>query len=355
MWTNENRADSDDAPEVQVADQPYTEIGRGLPSEADIGMMIRIAREHITRDRKKMIDTAKQVGGLLGEDGFYRFPAGGNTIEDGSIDLAQALAQEWGGILYEVQIIDAKPLPHGGQRVHLRARVVDLVTIVFVSTDQVISTSQPPGKFAKKPDQIERWNTMQVQSAASKIMRNAINRILPDWFKKAGLDAAMAVADNEALGTKDGKRRTLPEARAGAVEQFAKAGIMKAELESYVGQPFDLWAVPQIHQLMVLYRDLANGRTSIEAFRASLGEREPVQTNGNGKQANGSGARQTASATNALGLPARTAGQTVDEAMKASGAGEQQREPVAADPKPADDEQQQSLGAEQPSSKAKAR
>jgi hypothetical protein len=55
-------------------------------------------------DAKAMQDRARRVGALCGGDGFYRFPAGGSTVEGPTVRLAKALAIEWGAVAFGVEI-----------------------------------------------------------------------------------------------------------------------------------------------------------------------------------------------------------------------------------------------------------
>jgi len=330
-------ARGDGEPEILSASD--SRIGNiPVPDEGStLSMMVRAARD-LQRDPKKLIDRAKQIGGLLGKKGFYRFPAGGKNIQGESIHLAQALAQEWGGIVYQTRIVSADTLGGGGMRVHLRSSVADMAALVCAEVDQMIATAPPPGKFAKDHEQRERWNGMQIQNASSKVVRNAILDVLPKWFTQPAFNAAMAMADTAALGkypkghTKEGQPKSLADAREDAVSALAERGCKREELELYLDQPFDMWAAPQIGTLRDLYADLKSSTISIEAWRAALAEKQTSKPNGNGGGASKS----------ALGLPAKT-GQTVDDAMK--GSVEPQRETVPAG-------EQQSLGTE---TKPKAR
>jgi len=287
-----------------------------VPEDGTMLATLVTAARSLKRDPKQLIERAKQIGGLLGSKGFYRFPMGdGGIVEGESVHLAQALAQEWGGMLYETVIVRAEPLASGGQRVHLRSTVADMVALVVAKVDHVITTSPPPGKFAKKHDQRERWHGMQIQSAGSKVERNAILDVLPKWFTQPGFEAAKAIANARVLGkNKDGTARTLAQARAAAIESLTPMGCTKEELEKYIGQPYEMWAVPQISQLRDLYADLHRGSISIEAWRASLFD-EP--------QTAAAGPRR-----NALGLPASNGSGVDDAAFKA--ATEQKGEPEAA-------------------------
>lgn len=280
MWDEETN-------DLAVIDEPGTlataptpALGRVADDTSPLALMVQAA-QRITRDVPSLLAQAKQIGGLLGSGGFYRFPAGDGTVEGASIDLAQALAQAWGGIAYQVRILHVETLSTGGRKVHLRATVTDLKTLVAAEVDQVVSTSAPPGKFARKPDQAERWHTMQTQSAASKIVRNAILRVLPAWYVDAALTAAR---DADARSATAGK--SLPEARATALAYLKTQGLTQAELEAYTTQPIDLWAAPQLAQLRDLSADLKAARVSVEQVRASLKE-EPAPKATTGRAALG--------------------------------------------------------------------
>lgn len=277
MWTE---TDISDDTEIATAEHaPMARINQQIaPREGTaLELMVATAQQAITRVPKEMIGAAKQIGGLLGADGFYRFPAGGTTVEGVSIDLAQALAQQWGGIAYQVRILSVEMLAGGGRKVHLRATVTDLKSLVAAEVDQVVTTASPPGKFAAKAEQAERWHAMQTQSAASKIVRNAILRVLPAWYVNAAFAAARAVADSAATGGK-----TLPEARNAAIGLLSALGFTRAEMEAYTGQPLDLWAAPQLHQLRELHDSVKSARTSIEQVRASLAESSAPAATGKG-------------------------------------------------------------------------
>jgi hypothetical protein len=286
MWDENGEIDTMGEPNAVPV--PVT-VGAARDDGGMLGMMVQAAQS-LVRDQGKLIARAKQVGGLLGKSGFYSFPAGGSTIEGPSIDMAQALVQDWGGVTFQVRILSCENLASGGQRVHLRASVADLKSIVFSEFDQVVTTAPAPGKFAQKIEQRERWNTMQVQSAASKIVRNAILRVLPAWYVDAAFNAALEADSARALNGK-----TIPEAREAATDALASLGCTLAELESYLGQPRDMWAVPQLSTLRELFAALKSGAVSLEAWRCDLSAKAPVA----------SGQRS------ALGLPARMNAQPV--------------------------------------------
>lgn len=301
----------------QFQELPATSLGfvQGGEDGGLMGMLVQAAQS-IQRDPAKLIERAKFVGSLLAKKGFYQFPMGGENIEGESIGLAQALAQEWGGILYQVRIINIEKRADGGQTVHLRASVGDLKSLVCANLDQVVAVAAPPGKFAKKPDQVERWNMMQVQNASSRIVRNAILRVLPKWYVQPALDAAKAAVSHAILG-----KKPIQEVRAEAIEHLGKFGCRKEELEAYVGQVSDLWAVPQVSELLTLFHALKSGAQSVEAWRAGLPAKAEANAAAQGApQADPSGTTRRAT----LGLPAQSSSVPLD-----LGAPPKKEEPVA--------------------------
>jgi hypothetical protein len=280
-----------------------TEIRDMVPEDGSVFAMIVHQARSIVRDQKKLIDAAVRIGGWLGKKGFYRFPAGNKTVEGESVHLAQALAQEWGGIVYQTRIVRVEPLAGGTQRVHLRSSVADLVKLVCAEIDHVVTTSRPPGKYANDPEQAERWISMQTQNASSKVVRNCILDVLPKWYTNPALQAAKDMADAKALGwNKDKTPRTLAQARDAAIESLQDFGCKLEELEQHVDLPKGMWATPQIDSLRELWGDMKHGRVSVEAWRHGLNEPEPTNQQ-----------QQQQPGRSRLGLPAATGAKTLSE------------------------------------------
>lgn len=230
--------------------------------DTPLGAMMGYAQA-LVRDPAKLIARARQVGGLLAKKGFYQFGFGGKQVSGASVVLAQALAQEWGGVTTQVKILRTEHLSGGGRRIHFRATTTDMKMLVAAQIEAEATTVAPPGRFAEDPEQSERWHSMQTQKASSTIVRNAILDILPAWYVDAGKNAAIAAEEEQATGGKP-----LPEARIGALTALGAIGITQAEAEAYVGEPLDLWAAPQLSLLRDLYGNISKARMSVEQFRA---------------------------------------------------------------------------------------
>lgn len=251
-----------------------THLGHASGSNAsgiDFRPLVELAAA-LPRDEKHLLKRAAWIGSLMGERAYYSFPAGGQRITGPSIALAEALAGEWGGIAHEVNIVDAQPLASGGQRIHLRARAIDLKRVVIGVADAVTTTAPPPGKFARKSDQVERWHSMQIQSAASKIKRNALLDVLPAWFVDGAMRAAL---DHDAQQVLRG--RSPQQAAEDTVQHFSGKGFSRSDLESIVGRPSALWTVNELQELRQVWRDIESGRATRESLMAEATTPAPVR------------------------------------------------------------------------------
>jgi hypothetical protein len=204
-------------------------------------------------DAASMQARAKRVGALCGSDGFYRFPAGGSTIEGPTVRLAKALANEWGSVAFGVEIDRVE-----GNRVYLTGVCIDLVNIVVVRRSSTFVLSPAPGKFANKADQVARWEAMQVQSAGAKALRGAILDALPTWFVDPAYQAALDADRKNIL--REGQ--TIEGARDEAVKAFAGLKIKREQLEAFLGSPIVQWAPTDIATLRDVMRAIRQGETT---------------------------------------------------------------------------------------------
>ena len=276
-------SDRDNIYDAEYEEIPSPTAERGLPAgeiptsqplavlprpagASEYAAFLDVATTAPPRDEGAMLAAAKRIGELLGKSAFYSFPAGQGRIEGPSIDLAYALAQAWGRCVTRCMVTES-----AGNRVTLRGQFVDLLTIAIIERDYTATLTPAPGKFANKPDQVDRWRVMQEQSAISKAVRGAILGGLPAWYVDAAMRAAFAAAEGTALGGK-----TLGAAVADTLAHFATHEIGKADLEAWLGRPVDLWTSFDIGGLRELARDIKGGRVTVAMVRGSGGSAEPA-------------------------------------------------------------------------------
>ncbi len=263
-WYEQTKLDDrpiplDDHPELEPVGLATRSVGGPLAGRrSEYTELAELAAAAGPRDEKRLLQAAHRIGELLGKRAFYSFPTGDSTVSGPTIDLMDALAVAWGRVVSRVSILDSS-----GGRVHLRGHVIDLLTLTAVERDYVSALAPAPGKFAAKPDQAARWETMQLQSASSKAIRGALEHALPAWLVDEALRAARWSA---AQAVTEGK--ALPEVRAKAVELFAgEWKITREELEAWTQAPVELWTTAELGELRDLAAGLKAGEVAVEHVR----------------------------------------------------------------------------------------
>ena len=208
------------------------------------------------RDMKQLAHQAKVVGELLSTDAYYSWKQGGQHIEGATVALANALRTEYRALATSCDIVSDE-----GNKVHLRARAIDLVNGVYEERDFFMNRRPAPGKFARKPEERDRWDTLQMQVAQSKAIRNCILRILPAWMVNTAIRAAKDAASNSAL-----RGKPLDEVRDQVIKAFKDSGWSKDLLIEHAGQPVESWCLDEIVKLRELYRQVQLGEIQAPAL-----------------------------------------------------------------------------------------
>jgi hypothetical protein len=149
-----------------------------------------------------------------------------------------------------------------------------------------MSTLPPaPGKFGNKPDQVERWATMQLQASISKAERTTVEHFLPRWYVDTAMDAARRAMSAEILKDRDGKPITLEQGFALAIEAYGKRfGITLEQLEEYIGEARALWTLGDFAELRGLQGQLARGEVAVAKVfppkAATTAKTEPPKSEG---------------------------------------------------------------------------
>lgn len=258
-----------------VFDAPPAELPIVMPTmpaanSPEFAMVVEMARGKVARDENQLMRAAKRIGERLGARAIYSFPAGGSRIEGPTVHLIEALAQQYGHILYGTRIDSVD-----GDRVTIMGMCIDAITGVVACRPAIFTLSPAPAKFADKPDQAARWETMQVQNAISKATRGVLQHALPRWYVDAAFDAADEVR-KRGLELKPGQ--TLADAVTEAVKLFATKGIAQAGMESYVGAKRALWTISDLYTLREAWGALKAGTLAPAAFAVHGEAEEPARS-----------------------------------------------------------------------------
>lgn len=269
--------DQPSGPDIESGDGVNFTFGGAAPSGAaggsDFEAIVRLARDR-DRDMGEMRRAAKSIGQAIGSMGIgnngesralYAWTQGGSRIEGATIKLIQALAQKWGCMSTSTEFTDRR-----GNQVELQVTIIDLVSLNINRRPFYFEMAPAPGKYANKPDQKQRWMTMQMQSGISKCVRSALESVLPDWFVQTAIDAAKAVQQERVLTRTDeaGNRRTitLDEAADDATTAYREYfDVDLVTLEGHIGADRSMWTVTDIAGLRALFGKLKRGETTVAA------------------------------------------------------------------------------------------
>lgn len=268
-------------PEVEAGSRELVSLPNYTPSaqppqqvraSADLAAMLPPVPEG--RDYDGLMNAARRNGERIGSQwsaqgnnrAIYSFPAGGSRIEGATIWLIGALWQDYGHLLVDSEVTEERA--DGG--VKITTTVIDRINGTIYRRDHRYTLAPAPGKFANKVDQRSRWEAMQLQSAISKAERTTVEHFLPAWYVDAAKDAAYQAMGSKLLTKEvDGRRVTvsLGEALGEAVAAYKALGVSQAQLEARLGAERPLWALTDLSELRVLYRELKSGTVTIpQAF-----------------------------------------------------------------------------------------
>lgn len=133
------------------------------------------------RDCKEVVEKLLQEADQAGEDFFYAWGKGKNSIEGPSVNLALAAARCWGNCAVEIQ-----PVRDDAHAWYFTAVFVDLETGFTLartfrqSKQSVVSGNLDP----------ERKDDIRFQIGQSKAIRNVILNALPEWLLRQAREQA---------------------------------------------------------------------------------------------------------------------------------------------------------------------
>ena len=270
------------AVETVVIDTQRGALAVAAPQQRD-NVTPLLPRVPAGRDFGRLADQAKRIGERLGAvvtgDGsskaIYSFPAGQSRIEGPTVWLIGALWQEYGHVVVDCEIREER-----GGRVAISTTIVDRINGTAYRREHHTSLTPPPAKFARKADQVERWNTMQIQSAISKAERTTVQHFLPGWYVDIAVEAAREAFGRNVLGKNaDGSPRSLGQAIADALDAYARDfKVSQAQLEDYLSAERPLWTLSDFAEVRALYKKLKSGEVTVPSIFGAEPEKPAAAT-----------------------------------------------------------------------------
>lgn len=203
------------------------------------------------RDLKLLKARCMDEAELAGEDFFYSWTVktkdGKRELVEGmSIEGAMILARNFGNCAIPTDLVVDAP-----QHWVICATFVDFETGFNVPRLFRQRKSQSTGKMDR-----DRALDIAFQIGQSKAQRNAIDKGMPMWLKKACMGKAQEAAAS--------KYADVPKLAPKAVAKFASLGVSQAQLEEKLGVPFEQWKPRDLATLAAILRGVENGETTID-------------------------------------------------------------------------------------------
>lgn len=245
------------------------------------GIMSMLSPPPKNRDLSALDREAKRIGHQFGgtqdaqgkSRALYSFPAGGGNIEGATVWLIEALLQSYGHCAVEMHTDEDARDPN---RVTITTTVVDFVNSVIYRRPHVASLAPAPAKFANKADQIERWRSMQMQSAVSKAGRTAIQHALPAWYVDTAILAAREAMSSRLLTDRNGKRITFKQAIESATAWYQdEQNVSLADLEAFLEMDRPSWTLSELAYLRETSARINRGEASVAELFYSDQEKVP--------------------------------------------------------------------------------
>lgn len=219
----------------------------------------RVAMAVVPRDPKAVVEAVKNEARVGGARWFYSWTVktkrGPEVISGPSVRLALSLARLWRNLDVQVSV-EAED----ADAWILRAVATDVesrfsVTALFRQSKRV------PGAAAMDPD---RALDIAFQIGQSKVVRNALTKVLPDWLVQIALNHAKAAAAQAASGGKGPKARATAEAIAEVRAALAEFGVTDGQIERRLGHPLEEATGEEVALLQAIATALQEGQTSVQ-------------------------------------------------------------------------------------------
>lgn len=187
-------------------------------------------------------------------EAIFSYKRGGQIISDGSIRLAELMANAWGNLDYGWRELARRK----GQS-DVEAVCLDLETNTRVFRQFVVEHAMKANdkiKFLTDPRDIYE----RMANEAQRRLRACIFQSIPIDIRHR----ALAIVD-KALTAGEGQE-TLPERVRKAVMAFESQGVKQSHLEEYLGHPIDVTTQPELAKLLKVFNAISREGVAREEF-----------------------------------------------------------------------------------------
>ena len=209
------------------------------------------------RDMHEVSEIAVAEAKLLAEDYYWEWEVKERRADEPrakllcgiSIDGALSLTRAWRNCRY-VPTVECET----DQYWRFLVSFIDYETNTMTSRLYVQPKRQPPAGFDP-----ERWEARQFQNGQSRAIRIAIEKSLPTWLVKKGIEAAKEAAV-EALSSE----KTLKSQREEIISRAKDLGITSTQLKSKTGKSVGAYKPQDVVTICALLNAIEDGEATIE-------------------------------------------------------------------------------------------
>jgi hypothetical protein len=200
------------------------------------------------------------------ERAFFRYSRAGTSINGPSIDFAVEAVRCWGNTI------------SGSSELVRRERESEMIAFAWdLETNSQRRTTfvNPHVGYADTPKVDEETGVVRVrrliasrdvregnQSVGSRVEREMILAVLPEWYIEEGIARCYATVNGQSDEPIEDQRRKT-------VAAWEGTGVRREQLEAHLGVAVGAWLPPDLATLRVLWTEIARGeRTAAETFPA---------------------------------------------------------------------------------------
>ena len=200
----------------------------------------------------KILNSCRRVG--LAENAEYAFPKGGITVMGPSVRLAEAVAQQWGNILFGIREMEQKD----GETV-MQAYCYDLESNAraerIFTVKHTIKLKSGEMKTLTDPRDIYEMNF----NMGARRKRACILEVIPGDVVELAVEACRATLEAEG-------QDASPEAIAKMVEAFEEIGVSKEQIEMRQSKNTEALVASELGMLRKIYKSIKDGMSTPEKW-----------------------------------------------------------------------------------------
>lgn len=213
-------------------------------------LMAKRDRRNENQAYMSVIESCKRIS--LADQAIYAYPRGGKMVTGPSIRLAEVLAQKFGNIRIQIDIMNQTE-----DKTEAMATAIDLETNYCVTASFIVPHKRTTRKGVTKLTD-ERDIRELVNNIGSRHLRGCILRIIPGDITEAAIQQCERTQASSDVPIKEQVRNM--------VKAFDDLGVKVEHLEKRLGHKLDATIATEIVTLKSIYKSIKDGMAKREDF-----------------------------------------------------------------------------------------